>query len=70
MYAYIYHVPPKSEVVYSCELPCGCWELNPDPLQKQEVLLTSESYLQTIKKIFKEISAPLIKDNMVKIKPN
>jgi hypothetical protein len=23
-----------------CELPCGSWELNPGPLEKQPVLLT------------------------------
>lgn len=25
----------------SCELPCGCWELNPGPLEEQLVLLTT-----------------------------
>jgi hypothetical protein len=30
----------------SCELPCGCWELNPDPLEEQAVLTTTESSLQ------------------------
>ena len=25
----------------SCELPCGCWELNPGPLEEQSVLLTT-----------------------------
>jgi hypothetical protein len=29
----------------SYELPCGCWELNPGPLEKQLVLLTSETSL-------------------------
>ena len=32
-------------VTDSCELPCGCWELNPDPLEEQPVLLTSEPSL-------------------------
>ena len=30
---------------YSCELPCGCWDLNPGPLEEQavqSVLLTTE----------------------------
>ena len=26
----------------SCELPCGCWELNPDLLEEHSVLLTAE----------------------------
>ena len=30
----------------SCELPCGCWELNPGPLEEQSVLLTAEPSLQ------------------------
>lgn len=24
------------------EFPCGCWELNPGPLQEQELILTPE----------------------------
>jgi hypothetical protein len=35
-----------------CELPCGCWELNPGPLEKQSVLLTHEPSLQPPKGIF------------------
>jgi hypothetical protein len=30
---------------YGCEPPCGCWELNPGPLQEQQVLLTAETPL-------------------------
>jgi hypothetical protein len=33
----------EAEVKYGCELPCGCWELNPGPLEEQPVLLTVES---------------------------
>lgn len=29
-----------------CDSPCGCWELNPDPLAEQPVLLMAESSLQ------------------------
>jgi hypothetical protein len=29
-----------------CEPPCGCWELNSEPLGKQPVLLTAEPSLQ------------------------
>lgn len=29
-------------VVDSCDLPCGCWKLNPDPLEEQ----TTEPSLQ------------------------
>ena len=25
-----------------CELPCGCWELNPGPLEEEPVLLIPE----------------------------
>ena len=28
------------------ELPCGCWELNPGPLQEQPVLVPAEPSLQ------------------------
>ena len=31
---------------YSCELPCGCWELKPGPLEEQPVLLAAEPSLQ------------------------
>ena len=27
---------------HGCEPPCGCWKLNPSPLQEQPVLFTSE----------------------------
>ena len=30
----------------SCELPCGCWELNLGPLEKQSLLLIDEPSLQ------------------------
>ena len=30
-----------------CELPYGCWELNPGPLEEQSVLLTPEPFLQS-----------------------
>ena len=29
-----------------CEPPCGCWELNSGPLEKQSVLLPAEPSLQ------------------------
>lgn len=28
-----------------CELPCGCYDLNPSPLEEQLVLLTDELLL-------------------------
>lgn len=31
---------------YSCELLCGCWKLNSDPVEEQPMLLTPESSLQ------------------------
>ena len=33
---------PGTGVTDSCELPCGCWELNSGPLEEQPVLLTAE----------------------------
>ena len=33
-------------VTNGCELPCGCRELNPGPLEEQQVLLTDEPSLQ------------------------
>jgi E3 ubiquitin-protein ligase NEDD4 len=36
---------PGIGVTDSCELPCGCWELNSGPLKKQPVLLTTEPSL-------------------------
>ena len=30
----------------SCELSCGCWELNPGPLEGQPVLFTAEPFPQ------------------------
>ena len=35
-----------------CVPPCGCWELNPGPLEEQSVLLTSEPSLQPPTVIF------------------
>lgn len=35
---------------HGCEPPCGCCELNRDPLQEQLVLLTPEPYLYALKK--------------------
>jgi hypothetical protein len=36
---------PETEVADSCELPFGCQESNPDPLEEQTVLLTTEPSL-------------------------
>jgi hypothetical protein len=33
-------------VTDNCELPCGCWDSNPDSLKKQQVLLTTKPSLQ------------------------
>jgi hypothetical protein len=45
---------PGTGVTDSGELPCGSWELNLDPLEKQSVLLTSESSLQPTLKFLKQ----------------
>ena len=37
---------PGIGVTDSGELPCGCWELSPGPLEEQPVLLTTEPSLQ------------------------
>ena len=29
---------PGTGITDSCELPCGCWQLNAGPLQEQQVL--------------------------------
>jgi hypothetical protein len=34
-----------------CEPPCGCWELNPGPLEEQSVLLTAEPSLQPLYRV-------------------
>ena len=38
---------PGTGITDSCGLPCGCWELNLDPLEEQPVLLTTEPSLQS-----------------------
>ena len=40
------HQVPRTGVAHSCELPCGCWELNLGPLEEQLVLLTDEPCVQ------------------------
>lgn len=51
---------PLGPVTDSCELPHGCWESNPDPLQEQPVLLTTEPSLQFLRKsLRKERVLPL-----------
>lgn len=39
-------VCPGTGVLDSCEPPSRCWESNPDPLQWQQVLLTTEPSLR------------------------
>jgi hypothetical protein len=36
---------PRTAVTGRCEQPCGCWELNPGPLEKHPVLLITEPSL-------------------------
>ena len=47
-FAYMYVCVKVSDigVMDSCELPCGCWELNLGPLEDQSMLLTTELSLQ------------------------
>jgi hypothetical protein len=37
---------PGTRVVDSCEMPCGCWELNLGSLKEQPMLLTVEPSFQ------------------------
>jgi hypothetical protein len=36
----------RHQISYSYKQPCGCWELNSEPLEEQPVLLTSDPSLQ------------------------
>jgi hypothetical protein len=36
----------SDSIIYGCEPPCGCWELNLGSLEEQSVLLTAEPSLQ------------------------
>lgn len=40
-----YQISPGTQVIDSCEVTCGFWELNPGPLQEQLMILTTESSL-------------------------
>ena len=44
-FAYLYVCVRVSDPLelQSYELSCGCWELNPDPLKEQPVLLTMQT---------------------------
>jgi hypothetical protein len=37
-----------NSITDGCEPPCGFWDLNSGPLEKQSVLLTTESSLQPV----------------------
>ena len=39
---------PGTRITDSCELLCGCWELNLGPLEEQPVLLTAEPSLSVL----------------------
>ncbi|ERE74288.1 E3 ubiquitin-protein ligase [Cricetulus griseus] len=47
-------------VTDSCELPCGCWELNPGPLEEEPGLLTTEPYLQPVETEFLCVSLAVL----------
>jgi hypothetical protein len=38
--------PEEGIITDGCEPPCGCWDLNSGPSEKQSVLLTTEPSLQ------------------------
>jgi hypothetical protein len=37
---------PEEYITDGCEPPCGCWELNSEPLEEQSVLLNAKPSLQ------------------------
>lgn len=39
---------PVTGVTDSCGLSCGCWRLNPYPVEEESVLLTAESCFQSL----------------------
>jgi hypothetical protein len=49
---YVYVGISDLRVKDSCELPCGCWDLNSVPLEEQSVPLTAELSLQSPKVVF------------------
>lgn len=46
-----------NELTNGCELPQGCRELGPGPLQKQPAPLTAEPYLQNLSSVISEYRA-------------
>ncbi|EDL22931.1 mCG147783 [Mus musculus] len=41
--------PLEQELTNNWGLPCGCWELNPSPLEEQPVLITAGPSLQPLR---------------------
>lgn len=44
---------PGTKVTSRCEVPFGCWKLNPGPLEEQPVLLTAKPSLQPLLEFLK-----------------
>ena len=42
-------IPWYWSYIDSCDLLCGCWELNLGPLEEQQAFLTTEPSLQPLK---------------------
>jgi hypothetical protein len=40
---------PKTGITDDCELPCGCWDANRDPMEEELVLLTTEALNPVLK---------------------
>jgi hypothetical protein len=50
----------ETGITGGCEPPCGCWKLDPGPLQEQPVLLTAEPpYLRIFVFLQNTVSAEL-----------
>jgi hypothetical protein len=51
---------PGTKVTDGCELPGGCWQSNPGPLQEQPVLVTAEPSLQLLPWLLKTRSYSIL----------
>jgi hypothetical protein len=52
-----------------CEPPCGCWDLNSEPLEEQLVFLTTEPSLQPLKLLINKTKQNKTKQNKTKQNP-
>ena len=71
-FIYIYFcikvLDPLKQELDSCELLCGYWELNPDPLEGQAVLFIAKSSLQSNKWFLTELKHQRFTETKVQIR--